>query len=116
MYQESKIIINWFIQQEHLPLQQARRLARIYDEWVLPNHGKLNESNIQKCLNKMIWEAECPQCKKVTIWCDDMTYKDGATIWHCLECGYEKKPPNAEPNSSDRNIPVQPIIPIGSKK
>jgi Zn ribbon nucleic-acid-binding protein len=114
MYTENKIIINWFIQQEHLPLQQARRLARIYDEWALKNHGKFNEYDIPKCLNKMIWIAYCPDCKANSLWCDDT--KDLKTVWHCLECGYEKKPPNPEPNSSDKNIPVQPIVPNGSVK
>jgi ribosomal protein L37AE/L43A len=110
---ENKIIMNWFIQQEHIPLLFARRLSRVYDEWVLPNHGKFNESNIQKCLNKMIWESSCPICKEVTIWCDDIIYQGGATIWHCLMCGYEKKPPDTNPNNPDKNIPVQPIKPYG---
>ncbi len=62
-----------------------------------------------------IWQAFCPQCKIVTIWCDDPIYKDGATIWHCLCCGFEKHPPDADPNDPDKNIPVQPIRPMGNK-
>jgi Zn ribbon nucleic-acid-binding protein len=97
--------------------EDSVKLAKVYQEYHFElNNGKYNEFDVPKCLNKMIWEALCPVCKKITIWCDDIIYKDGATIWHCLECGFEKHPQNPDPNNPDRNIPVQPIIPLGSAK
>ena len=97
--------------------EDSIKLAKIYEIYHYEkNNGKYDEFKIPKCLNKMIWEDECPVCKDVTIWCDDIIFKDGATIWHCLVCGYEKKPPDANPNNPDRNIPVQPIKPMGNVK
>jgi Zn ribbon nucleic-acid-binding protein len=113
----SNSIVTFFRNVLNIHPEDSINLAKVYQEYTFEvNHGKYNEYNIPKCLNKMIWEAPCPICKKVTIWTDDMIFKDGATIWHCLECGHEKNPPNPDPNNPDANIPVQPIRPMSEAK
>ncbi len=113
----SRIIVEFFRNVLKIHPEDSINLAKVYEIYHFEdNHGKYNEYDIPKCLNKMIWQALCPVCKKVSIWCDDMIFKDGATIWHCLECGFEKHPPNPDPNNPDKNIPVKPIIPLGSAK
>ena len=113
----SKIIVEHFRNILKIHPEDSIKLANIYEIYHYENnHGKYDEFGIPKCLNKMIWESECPVCKDVTIWCDDIIFTGGATIFHCLMCSYEKKPPDTNPNRPDRNIPVQPIKPMGNVK
>jgi ribosomal protein L37AE/L43A len=110
-------VVNYFRDILKIPPENSISLAKVYHEYHFEaNHGKYDEFSTSKCLNKMIWVSSCSVCQKVTIWCDDMIFKDGATIWHCLECGFEKKPPDANPNRPDKNIPVKPIRPMSEAK
>jgi hypothetical protein len=93
--------------------EDSINLAKVYQEYHFePKHGKYG-TKVEKG-KKMIWIGFCEAEQEYTIWSDDVLIPEG-TVWHCLFCGHEKQPP-VDPNFPDKNIPVQPVIPIGSMK
>jgi hypothetical protein len=50
----------------------------------------------------------CPDCKQLTPHVEDIVFDlESATVWHCMFCGRERRPP--EPGSP--NEPVEPVAP-----
>jgi hypothetical protein len=56
---------------------------------------------------------DCSVCKEVTPHVEDLVPdKESATVWHCMYCGTERRPPeNGTPNEGANRFPPRPVRP-----